>query len=183
MNLDKQVKRGEQLASKIDKIAETFDIAESCAEELSEYIEEKLPIETTYEDNPVAVLDDYENSEVIESIIKLDILKEDFQTIRTTLLDTVKNGRLILQSMTDEMLTTDTERKASLITSFAELTNATNQSLKLLSAIYKEIVHVQKEVINFEQPSLDGATINNTQNNFMAMSTADVIKEITGKNK
>ena len=175
MSFEKSMKRGEQLANKIDKIASTFDIAESSVEEVAELVEERSPVEVQFNNNPIEV----ESTEVVEQIIQLDILREDFQTIRTTLLDTVKNGRLIVQSLADEMLTTDTERKASMITSFAELTTAINQSLKLLSSIYKEIVTVQKELHNFNNvDNGSGQTVHNTQNNFFTGSTADIIKQL-----
>jgi len=174
MSLDDKIKRGEQLAKKIDKIASQFDIAESSINDMDNYLKEKLPMEVTYETNPIEL-----PTEIIESIIEISILKEDFNNIRTTLLSTVKNGRLILQSVADELLTSDSERQSEMISSFAELTNAVNQSLKLLSSIYKDIIFVQKEIINFnkiEEPK----TINNTQNNFI-LSTAEIIKKLQNK--
>jgi hypothetical protein len=175
MSLAEKIKRGEQLSKKLDKIASQFDIAESAADEMHEYILETLPQEATFETNPIEL-----PVEVAESVIKTSLLKEDFMTIRETLLSTVKSGRLILQSVADELLISDSERKAQMITSFAELTNAVNQSLKLLSSIYKDIVQVQKEIMNFgkqEGPN----TVNNTQNNFIS-STHDIIKMLKSEN-
>lgn len=173
MSLDEKIKRGEQLAKKLDKIASQFDIAESAVEDMDEYISESLPAEVTFEKNPIEL-----PTEVVESVIKVSLLKEDFHTIRETLLSTVKSGRLILQSLADELLISDSERKSQMITSFAELTNAVNQSLKLLSSIYKDIVQVQKEIMNFDKP--ETGTVHNTQNNFIS-STAGILKLLEKK--
>ena len=173
MSLDEKIKRGEQLAKKLDKIASQFDIAESAVDDMDEYISEALPAEVTFEKNPIEL-----PAEIVESVIKVSLLKDDFHTIRETLLSTVKSGRLILQSVADELLISDSERKSQMITSFAELTNAVNQSLKLLSSIYKDIVQVQKEIMNFDKP--EQGIVHNTQNNFIS-STADILKLLEKK--
>jgi transcriptional regulator with PAS, ATPase and Fis domain len=174
MSLDENIKRGEQLAKKLDKISSAFDITESSVDEMNTYISEALPMETTFETNPIEL-----ETEVVESVIKLSLLKEDFHTIRETLLSTVKSGRLILQSLADELIISDSERKSSMITSFAELTNAVNQSLKLLSAIYKDIISVQKDILTLDSKD-SPSTVHNTQNNFIS-STADIIKMLQNK--
>jgi hypothetical protein len=173
MNFDEKIKRGEQLANKLDKIAASFDITESAVDEMDTYISESLPAEIVFEENPIVL-----SNETIESVIQIGLLKEDFAFIRETILSTVKSGRLIIQSLSDELLLTDSERKSSMISSFAELTNAVNQSLKLLSSIYKDIVHVQKEIMNLS--SAESGVVNNTQNNFIS-TTSDIIKMLRDK--
>jgi hypothetical protein len=170
MSLEENIKRGEQLAKKLDKITATFDITESSVYNMNDYISEILPAEQKFVSNPIEL-----DTDVVESVIKLSLLKEDFHTIRETLLSTVKSGRLILQSLSDELIISDSERKSSMITSFAELTNAVNQSLKLLSSIYKDIIHVQKEIMQFGKDEGPGV-VNNSQTNNIIASTADILK-------
>jgi hypothetical protein len=174
MSLEENIKRGEQLAKKLDKITSAFDITESSVDNMNDYVTEILPAEKKFESNPIEL-----DTEVVESVIKLSLLKEDFHTIRETLLSTVKSGRLILQSLSDELIISDSERKSSMITSFAELTNAVNQSLKLLSAIYKDIIHVQKEIMHIGKEEGPGV-VNNNQTNIIS-STADILKMLREK--
>ena len=174
---EKSFKRGANLAAKLDKISENFDIAESCADGLAEVLEEQYPMDVLAE-----VVDDEEND---IDLINVKYLRKDFSTIRAILLDTIEKGRIVISNLTDEMLATEDGTKAGVISAYSELVATVNNSAKLLITTYKEVAEVQQKLIDRENKTdvaLLGTpgVVNIQQNNIvMNKSTSDLIKELT----
>ena len=115
-------------------------------------------------------------------IINLENMVEDFKFVRETLKENAENGRRVLNKVTLDLLKQkDNKRQASLITSFAELNKAVADNMKLYVISYKEI---SKVLVNLDRISKDKPkTVNNslTINQSEAVSTVDLIKELSGK--
>jgi len=125
--------RVDSLVNKINSLNAVFNQAENvCSEEIVEFIDSKTKeVELFSEDiTPTEV-------------IKLELMVDDFKFTRETLKETVENGRKILNILTLELLESDDDStRSSLILSFAELVSSVNNSVKLLSASYKDIANV-----------------------------------------
>ena len=113
------------LAGKLDKLNEFFDITTSTVDEISKHLETI--------DTDIEVIDDSED------IVTINMLRQDFEFIRTTLMDTVRSGKQVISKLSLE-IEIEEGGNGNLISSYAELIGVVNNSLKLLSTTYKDIV-------------------------------------------
>ena len=152
------------LANKLDKLNEFFDITESTVQEIAKQVEDI----------------DYEevSSEIDDNIITIDLLKKDFLFIRETLLETVKNGKTVIGKLSLEIEVQEGS-SGNVISAYAELVATVNNSLKLLSGTYKDIIemNIKLKKLDSEKESKD-FKINgdlNVTNNTIQASVKDIV--------
>lgn len=163
MGLNNQ--QAEILSSKLDKLNEFFDITTSTIDEIKKEVD-------AVEEPEIDIIDTND-----DSIITISILKQDFNFIRSTLLETVKNGRLVIDKISLE-IDVGEGSSASIISAYAELVGTVNNSLKLLSSTYKDIVDINNK-INDKKKEKSGTVqgdVNITNNNIISASVNDILK-------
>lgn len=166
--------KADSLAKKMNKLTESFDLADEMIVEggdIIDYVEEKTQNVALY-------------SEEISptEIVNIENMVSDFKYVRETLKETTDNGRRVLNTVTLDLLDADGDKRASLITSFAELNTAVGNNMKLYMQSYKDISTV---LLNIDKIDKDGTpsnqTVNNTLNVFNdseATSTEDLINKL-----
>jgi hypothetical protein len=174
--------KSESLAAKMnkltEKLTENLDVADEMilvGDDVVDFVEQKTQnIELYSEDLPVA------------EIISLNNMVADFKYVRETLRENTDNGRRVLNSITLSLLDSDDDKRASLIMSFAELNRAVADNMKLYIQSYKEISNVLLNLDKIKkseaQDSPTSVTNNLTINSTEAISTVDLIKQLTGNN-
>ncbi len=168
--------KSESLAKKMNELTKKFtdnlDTADEMVvtgDDVVEYVDTQKSIQ------PVNVL-------TAAEIVNLENMVSDFKFVRETLRENAENGRRVLNKVTLDLLQQkDTKRQASLITSFAELNKAVADNMKLYVISYKEI---SKVLVNLDRIKKDKPkTVNNslTINQTEAVSTVDLIKELSAE--
>ena len=161
--------RADKLSAKINKITEKFDIADelmTSGDDLIDIVEEvTTDVELYTEVSP-------------EEVINLKNMVDDFTFVRSTLKEIIENGRRVLTTITMELLEADSETRASLIMSFAELNNALSNNMKLYTNSYKDIstVLLNLDKMKQSQPEPSKNITNHvTINTSESISTLDLI--------
>ena len=166
--------KAQVLANKLDKLNSHFDVAESTIGELSVYVDSILPDVDT---------DDISFDDRSQNLITIDLLKRDFVMIRDTLLTNITNGKNVIQAISVELMSLEGTKNGQMISAYAELVGVVNNSMKLLTGTYKDIVEIQKSVIIEEEKDKQkngvGGDVYNTQINIGSVS--DLIEQIKGE--
>ncbi len=182
-NIEKAQKSNTQSSNVIHKYAKLADAFEIKVDSMSEDIEDILD---TTKDELVAYHKTNELTEdVKDSAFNIDLLTSDFGTMRKTILDTLKDGRLVQQKYTDEILLSSVaDISPQILLGFSELMKAVAKQVELLSKIYKDVAETQvklKSYMKKEQmiadangEGSDGTT--NIQNNYI-MTTQELISK------
>lgn len=160
--------KAEALANKLDKLNAHFDIAESTIGELSAYVDTISPDINT----------DIEYDERSQNLITIDLLKKDFILMRDTLLTNIDNGKNVIASLSVELMSLEGTKNGQMISAYAELVGVVNNSMKLLTSTYKDIIEIQKSVIIEETKDKQktGGDVFNTQINIG--NVTDLIAEL-----
>lgn len=167
--MQKQFNKAQALSTKLDKLNSHFDIAESTIGELSEYIDTIVPEINT----------DIEYDERTQNLITINLLKKDFILIRDTLLTNISNGKNVISAMTVELMSLEGTQNAQMLLAYGQLVGIVNNSMKLLTSTYKDIIEIQKSVIVEEEKDNQkngNGDVYNTQINFGSVS--ELIKQI-----
>lgn len=154
-----------KLVSKLDMISKNFDIAAETANALSDIVMDEV--------NEVKNLPTMN----VGDIFQLELLQSDFMSVRGTLIDTVTKGKMVIDSLTNEIIMNPTN--AELVMGYSQLINVVNSSMKLLTSTYKDISDIVVKVKKLEEASGPSKQVN-IQNNFYAESTSDIIKQLRG---
>ena len=168
-NIEKTEGKADKLLNKLDNISKNFEIAETTVKELTEVVVENV--------NEVKNLPSVD----IGDMFKLNMLQEDFLSVRNTLLDTVTKGKMVIDALTNEIIINPTD--AEMVAGYSQLIQVVNSSMKLLSSTYKDISDIVIKVKKLEEMSNKSdegkiGTMNNIQNNFYVESTSDIIKQL-----
>lgn len=168
---DKAVTNSNILVTKLDKISKNFDIATTEVEEMT------TEVTTEVEEIKSKSIANISPSDMFQ----LDILYSDFTTIRSTLMDTVNKGKLVIDTLTVEL--TVAPDNAELVASYSQLIGVVNSSMRLLSTTYKDITDVIVRIKKFEENNKDETAggVTNIQNNFYAENVNDIIALVRGK--
>jgi len=178
---------------KLKALHEKFNMAENSINQMTEIIEVSEIIEVLDED--LTSLDTYEIKEPgehlpleldkPEEVFTLDLLKQDFMSMRTNILAVISRGQGIL----DDTGSLDIgDMKASQLEALSSLQRSTGENIKLLMGIYKDIIAVEKDkyvlLRGLNQENLgssqgqitvgQGGTV--TQNVIVAGSTHDILQ-------
>lgn len=184
--------KANSLAAKMNNLTERFNLSEEMVisgEDIIEDVKKKTDI-IDLSSGKVKVIDaEIEpefNSTLVLELVNLQAMVEDFEYIRETLKETTDNGRRVLNKVTFDLLESDDDQRAPLITSFAELNSAVGKNMSLYMDSYKQIsnvlVNLDKIIKNTNSRVPAGASvINNTQVNITSteqISTADLLNKL-----
>lgn len=168
--------KAELLANKLDRLNQHFDIVESTVNECAEYIQE---IDTSSMSNSNIIVGD-EN--ILNETEVLTYLKEDFLTARQSLLDTMSNGKTVINAITNQLTVFEgDENNAELVSAYASLVKTVNEGAKLLIQMYTEIIKAH-QLINKQKDekkvTIAGDININTNNNSISGNISDIIKQM-----
>lgn len=184
--------KANSLAAKMNSLTEKFNLSEEMVisgDDIIEDVKKKTDI-IDLTSGAVKIIDaEIEpefNTALVLELVNLQAMVEDFQYIRETLKETTDNGRRVLNKVTLDLLDSEDEQRAPLITSFAELNSAVGKNMQLYMDSYKNISvvlgNVDKIIKNSNIRTPSGASvINNTQVNITSteqISTADLLNKM-----
>lgn len=184
--------KANSLAAKMNSLTEKFNLSEEMVisgDDIIEDVKKKTDIiDLTSGDVKIidAEIEPEFNTALVLELVNLQAMVEDFQYIRETLKETTDNGRRVLNKVTLDLLDSEDEQRAPLITSFAELNSAVGKNMQLYMDSYKNISvvlgNVDKIIKNSNIRTPSGASvINNTQVNITSteqISTADLLNKM-----
>lgn len=184
--------KANSLAAKMNSLTERFNLSEEMVisgDDIIEDVKKKTDI-IDLSSGKVKLIDtEIEpefNSALVLELVNLQAMVDDFEYIRETLKETTDNGRRVLNKVTLDLLDSEDDQRADLITSFAELNSAVGKNMSLYMDSYKQIsnvlVNLDKIIKNTNSRVPAGASvINNTQVNITSteqISTADLLNKI-----
>jgi hypothetical protein len=124
------------------------------------------------------------NTNLVLELVNLQAMVEDFQYIRETLKETTDNGRRVLDKVTLDLLDTEEDGRAAMITSFAELNSAVGKNMSLYMESYKNIsnvlVNLDRIIKNTNANKPASSVVNNTQVNITteSVNTAELLNRM-----
>lgn len=174
------IEKFEAINNKMNKItkelAKNTDLGEellSSTKDLAEVIESAKP--------PKAASND--ETDMIDAVVDVDNMIEDFSYMRAMLRETTQNSKRVLESVTEELMLSEEDNRASLIVAFSELNKAQLEGIKLFMLSYKEIsvilsnfAKVRQANAKAENPSTVYTT--NVLNMETPLSSADIINRL-----
>lgn len=182
--------KANSLANKMNQLTERFNLSDEMVlsgDDIIEDVKKKTSV-IDLNSNQLSLIDttiEQEfNSSLVLELVNLQAMVEDFQYIRETLKETTDNGRRVLNKVTLDLLDTEEDGRAELITSFAELNSAVGKNMSLYMDSYKQIsnvlVNLDKIIKNTSKQTV-GSVVNNTQVNITStesISTADLLNKM-----
>jgi len=175
---------------KLKKLHDKFNMAEESIDQMTK------AIDVLVDDSDLSALEVTEIAEPgkhlptdldsFEEVFTLDLLKQDFMSMRTNILAVINRGQSILED-TGHLDIGD--MKASQLEALSSLQRSTGENIKLLMGIYKDIIAVEKDkyvlLRGLNQENLgtvpqtpitvgEGGTL--TQNVIVAGSTHDILR-------
>lgn len=170
------------LSNKLDKISESFNIAESTAVSLSNRVEELsstvVPHTTITDCNNLNFNIDVTNDiDELQEILHFNRIKSDFNLVRDTVTDLIQNSKLIMNNINTSILLGE-EYNPELLQSFSALGGLLNNSMKMLMTNYNDLLSIESKIKDRSKP-IDKP--NNTNmigggnNIIIATNTADLI--------
>ncbi len=174
---------------KLKALHEKFNMAEDSINQMTEVIEvlddDLTSLQTCEIKEPGAHIPS--PSEVPEEVFTLDLLKQDFMSMRTNILAVINRGQTILEDTGNLDIG---DMKASQLEALSSLQRSTGENIKLLMGIYKDIIAVEKdkyvllrglnqENLGSSQNQINvGAGGNLTQNVIVAGGTHNILQLI-----
>lgn len=129
------IERATALEKKVENLEQIFNTADKTMIEVK-------AIETTLVD---------------DEIDELNMLKQDFQIIRNTVISTIERASRVITALTPS-IEMDPTASGSLISSYSELVNSINSSAKMLSDMYKNLVEIKKKATEGTQKETSTTT-------------------------
>ena len=133
------LQKAEILAKKLDGLNAHFDIVESTIDECTEYVQSLES--TTFNENSKDINGGINEGDYLDEHSLLLMLRNDFMSVRETLIDTIKSGKTVVTSVNAKLTTFDDDiGNAEMIGAFATLIKVVNDSSKLLINLYGDII-------------------------------------------
>jgi hypothetical protein len=154
-------------SEKLDKLSQIFDMAEETIHEIV-IEEDKISLPTIYVE-----------AEDRDELITIKQLKCDLKLIRETLIGTVHQGRLIIDTITKDIVQNGMV-DAKLVDACANLIKSTNSSLKELSSIFKELNEIEERKKKNGQPTQPQEQTN-VQNNIFVGNANELMNLLNGR--
>lgn len=154
-------------SEKLDKLSQIFDMAEETIHEIV-IEEDKISLPTIYVE-----------AEDREELITIKQLKCDLKLIRETLISTVNQGRLIIDTITKDIVQNGLI-DSKLVDACANLIKSTNSSLKELSSIFKELNEIEERKKKNGQPTQPQEQTN-VQNNIFVGNANELMNLLNGR--
>lgn len=183
--------KANSLANKMNELTAKFNLSEEMVisgEDIIEDVKKKTDIIDLSSGKAKVIDAEIEpefNSALVLELVNLQAMVEDFEYIRETLKETTDNGRRVLNKVTIDLLDTEEDQRAALITSFAELNSAVGKNMSLYMDSYKQIsnvlVNLDKIIKNTNSRTPTNSVVNNTQVNITSaeqISTADLLNKL-----
>lgn len=162
----------DNINTKFKVLNDTFDMAEDTLNDIQ--IEVDKMCNTGIDIYKTPIENDSESTNTSD-LVPMEMLRSDFTIIRETLISNVLKGKLIINTITDDVISGNIIDARS-IEAVANLIRATNGSLKELSNIFKEFQDIDdtKKKNKTDNSNSSNTQINNTQNIFVGTS-ADLL--------
>ena len=157
--------------AKVDKLAQIFEMAEEALTEIVIEDGEEVDI------NLPAI---YVEAEDREELITITALKSDLRLIRETLLSTVHQGKLIIETITRDIVHNGLV-DAKLVDACANLINSTNTSLKSLTSIFRELNDIEEKKNKKNAVVIEPGNTN-VQNNIFVGNANDLMSLLNNRN-
>lgn len=160
------------LADKMEALSDKLDLSDELLNQGDNIIEYS---ETSLEKNKREV--NYAD------IMNLQIMVNDFKYIRETLQEITNNAKRVQNVITAELLEDNSEKRANLIMSFAELSRAITDAQKLYILSYKEMSGTLLNLDKIEKNDKEKPQIINNNLTICdeAINTSDLIKQLSEK--
>lgn len=133
-------------------------------------------------------VDDEEFSviEMANTVVDIDLMRQDFEYMRENLKQTTENTRKVLDSVTEELMFAEGESRAGLIMAFSDLNKAQLEGTKLFMQSYKEISHILLNLSKVYKESKPAQNVTNYTTNVMNVegggySAADIVNRLRKK--
>lgn len=165
-------------ANKLDKIAESFGIAESTVTELGKEFD-KIQSSITTKTETTVVSDQNQNDKNMDLLLKYEILAEDFKMVRSNLRNLIDNSNLLIQNLQTNLIM-EGDLNPDSINSFVNVGNLINSSMKMLLSNYNDLLTIESKIkARTTPPPSTGnnplPTIGGGNNIIIATNTADLI--------
>lgn len=167
------------LSNKLDKISQSFGIAESTAISLSEKVETlSANIPTVPNISHVDTTSyDIVDIDELQEILHFNNLKSDFNLVRNTVTELIQNSTLILNNINTSILLGE-EFNPELLQSFSALGGLLNNSMKMLMSNYTDLLNIEAKIKDRNKPvdkPNNKPMIGGGNNIIIATNTADLI--------
>lgn len=176
MDDDALTVKANSLADRMNRLTEKFNLSEELLVEGSDIVE--------YVEEKTTAVELYSNASYAD-IMNLKIMTEDFKYVRETLREVTDNARRVQNAITLELLDTDSEQRANLVVSFAELSKAITDAQKLYVDSYKQM---STTLLNLDKIKKADQGPTNVTNNLHihgteTVSTIDLIAKLQSQSK
>lgn len=122
--------KANSLADRMNRLTEKLNLSEELlvqGSDIVDFVEEKTKTIELYQNPSYA------------DIMNIQIMTEDFKYVRETLREVTDNARRVQNAITLELIDTDSEKRAALVVSFAELSKAITDAQKLYVDSYRQM--------------------------------------------
>ena len=168
--------KANSLAERMNRLTEKLELSEELLVQGDDIVE--------YVEGNTKTIELYQNPSYAD-IMNLHIMTEDFKYVRETLREVTDNARRVQNSITLELLDTDSEQRAALVVSFAELSKAITDAQKLYVDSYKQM---STTLLNLDKIKKADQSPTNVTNNLHihgteTVSTIDLIAKLQSQVK
>ena len=122
-------------------------------------------------------------TEIAADVVDVQAMIEDFCYMRAMLRETTQNSRRVLESVTEELVLSEGESRALLVSAYSELNKAQIESVKLFMQSYKEISIILVNLTKINQSNTPH-TVHTTNvlniEDQSHISSADIINRLRG---
>lgn len=122
--------KANSLADRMNRLTAKLNLSEELlvqGSDIVDFVEEKTKTIELYQNPSYA------------DIMNIQIMTEDFKYVRETLREVTDNARRVQNAITLELIDTDSEKRAALVVSFAELSKAITDAQKLYVDSYRQM--------------------------------------------
>ena len=122
--------KANSLADRMNRLTEKLNLSEELlvqGSDIVDFVEEKTKTIELYQNPSYA------------DIMNIQIMTDDFKYVRETLREVTDNARRVQNAITLELIDTDSEKRAALVVSFAELSKAITDAQKLYVDSYRQM--------------------------------------------
>lgn len=122
-------------------------------------------------------------TEIAADVVDVQAMIEDFCYMRAMLRETTQNSRRVLESVTEELVLSEGESRALLVSAYSELNKAQIESVKMFMQSYKEISTILVNLTKINQSNTPH-TVHTTNvlniEDQSHISSADIINRLRG---
>lgn len=154
--------KANSLADRMNRLTEKLNLSEELlvqGSDIVDFVEEKTKTIELYQNPSYA------------DIMNIQIMTDDFKYVRETLREVTDNARRVQNAITLELIDTDSEKRAALVVSFAELSKAITDAQKLYVDSYRQMSNT---LLNLDKIKKADTGLSNVTNNLHIHGTETV---------